>query len=243
MTKRSDSVATKAIELIRIRGTVRSSWLAEQFGLSQSTISGSLAYYVARGVLVTCKVLRGASPGTENEYRLSAAGPRTAIEQDVAASRGSGKTLVVPSGPVPRAAVNAPSRLALDAQEGRAAKPAEPPKAPEAPITFPAPTGDWGKVVATSLGPLPEDKQVTIQAQELHSMTAETAPARRPFRVAIANDGSMILWVRGLDQPVDIDQADTRELVEYLRKLGQIDRPLLELPDVHTPALPSVQAQ
>jgi len=247
MTKRCDSVATKAIELIRNRGTARSSWLAEQLGLSPSTISGSLVNHVARGVLVTCKVSRGTSPGTENEYRLSAAGPRTAIEQDMAASRrGADKSLVVQAGPVPRAAVKAPSRLELDAKEGREAQPAAPhkaPKVPEAPITFPAPSGDWGKVVATSLGPLPEDKQVTIKAQELHSMKAESAPARRPFRVAIANDGSMILWVRGLEQPVDIDQADTRELVEYLRKLGQIDRPLLDLPDVRTPALLSVQAQ
>jgi len=242
MTTHAESAVQRLLTLIKQTGCARSDWLAEKAQVDSSKVTALLTYYVKRGDLVTCKLKKPNSNMTVNEYRLSAAGPRTVIEQDMAASRRPGKTLVVQAGPVPRAAVKAPSRLELDAKEGREAKTTEAPKAPEAPIDFPAPSGDFGKVVATSLGPLPEKAQFTIREGDkvefagvdidvahkqhrmissvdgMHGADNDLVPDGE-FSCAVNNHGELLIFLPEDFEPVRLSRVRTRALVTYLRTL------------------------
>jgi len=193
MTPKIGSCAHRAIDLIRERGAARTTWLSEQLGSDASNISAALDPYCKNGTLVVCKVERlGARP--ENEYRLGLAGPGHAMGHVPVAHNGAAPV-------VRRPTIDAPSRLHLDAEEAKRRASAPPPPAavarPEA-IPAPAPT----------------------------PAAARSAPAPAPtidrwsFRVALANDATLFLWIPGQTQPVDLAPDQTRALVDYLRKLG-----------------------
>jgi len=112
---------------------------------------------------------------------------------------------------VRRPTIDAPSRLHLDAEAARQrteSKPAPvvPAKsvAAEPPVATAAPEPSAFVPVPVP-GPLP---------------VAPTSAER--FRVALASDATLILWIPGQAQPVDLPPEHTRALVDYLRKLDAL---------------------
>lgn len=241
MTPREGSNAHRAIELIRQHGTARSSWLAEQLGISTSTLSAMLSGYTKDGTLVSCLVRVGAEGNAQNEYRLAAAGPGmdARIRADVT-SRGP----LVRDGTIARPSPDLPSALRLE--EARAREQPKPTLSPKraAEIASAWPGADPGPepvIVdasehADQVVPTPE----TPEAPGSRPASASPAvPQRSAFRCALANDGSLLLMLPNAPA-LDLCPEDTRALVEYLRKLDELGAPRIA---AAVPALIGVQAQ
>ena len=76
-----DSLADRALALIKKRGTMRSNQLAGGLGSDEAAVDVALAPHCASGELVRCSVTL-IGKGAVNEYRISAAGPRKADDSD-----------------------------------------------------------------------------------------------------------------------------------------------------------------
>ncbi|TAK82100.1 MAG: hypothetical protein EPO20_22685, partial [Betaproteobacteria bacterium] len=72
-----DSLADRAIELIRKHGTMRDNQLAARLGCNELQVALALSPLCETGELVRCSV-KLVGKGEVNEYRVSAAGPRKA---------------------------------------------------------------------------------------------------------------------------------------------------------------------
>ena len=201
MTPQEGSRAHRAIELIGQQGAVRSTSLAEQLGISCSALSALLNPYCDDGTLVACKVEK---PGTrpENEYRLGLAGAGHRMAPVPAAHQGGAPV-------VRRPTIDAPSRLHLDAEAARQRTESKP-----APVV-PAKSVAAAPPVATAA---PEPSAVVPVPAALPA----AAPSAERFRVALASDATLILWIPGQAQPVDLPPEHTRALVDYLRKLDAL---------------------
>lgn len=81
-----ESVAQRAIALIREHGALRSTAIAEKLGVSSAVIASSLAGQCKNGTLISCKVELPSGP-SQNEYRLSASGPAKSFRTDPAARK------------------------------------------------------------------------------------------------------------------------------------------------------------
>lgn len=265
MKPREGSTAHRAIELIRQHGTARSGWLAEQLGITTSTLSGHLNPYTQDGTLVSCLVRVGDERNHQNEYRLAAAGASMEfkIRSDIA-----GRGPLVREGTIARPSPDLPSALRLEEARAREQpKPTITPKraaeiatvwpgadpAPSVmgnPITAEVETIEQAPEVATPEAcvpgePLGDAEGGRVEAQETPS--SRPAPAAAPaaaatrsaFRCALANDGSLLLMLPNAPA-LDLCPEDTRALVEYLRKLDELGAPRIS---AAVPALIGVQAQ
>lgn len=263
MKPREGSTAYRAIELIRQHGTARSGWLAEQLGITTSTLSAQLSAYTKDGTLVSCLVRVGDEGSHQNEYRLAAAGAgmEFRIRSDVA-----GRGPLVRDGTIARETPRLPSGLHIEEERGRAnPKPALTQKQTSElarvwpgvdPQPMEAVTDDFTIVgdhiapvdvplIVTAGGPEPVKPATPAQAAESAPEPApipappQVSAPRSAFRCALANDGSLLLMIPG-NPALDLNPTDTRALVEYLRKLDELGAPRIP---AAMPALVGVQAQ
>lgn len=218
---KESSVAHRALALIRSQGTARSSWLAQQLGLTAETITATLGHYRRNGTLVSCRVIQENSLRSENEYRMSNTGPGSRFALAV-----TGGNPVVRSGVVPReSARKFPSQLHIEEELGR-------PKDQSTPRE--------GKLVIVTARPdemsTGQDASARVAHREESSMVASvhTAPRLPVFRCAMASDGSLLL-MQPHAQPIELSPEETNALVGYLRKLDALSAPRADLPGLLQP--------
>lgn len=200
---RPGSAAEAAVEFLRKKGgPARSGEIAEAIGIESKGIAASLAAAVDNGVLVACDVTAPGAP-TQKEYRLSAGGKPAPFT--------IGRTKVLASPP-----------SKAEAQE--AAKPAHKPrKTPK-----PAPAHPRGKSRPRVTGKL---LRAAAEGQRKTAKPARNIPGNIParaecvapstFRCGLFNDGALELVLRD-GKRVELPQADTRALFDYLDKTLQV---------------------
>lgn len=111
----TDSVATRALEVIKAKGSVRTREIAQAINEEPKIVSAALTYHVRAGTLVSCIVQVPGQP-PQNEYRLSTA--PGAYNPLRAMSRGE----YSPPAPEHRVSPPAPSKLHLNAEAAARAK-------------------------------------------------------------------------------------------------------------------------